>query len=110
MRLDAGFSMVCSELPEVVSTSGGGVFLVGRGVRTPASSCSMFCGSKKIEQGHQVVCKGERKRGGKDSAAGAHRVGRDSRKWRRRSSTPASDSSGLEALFERGGGGKERGE
>ena len=77
VRLDAGFSMVCSELPEVVSTRGGGVSLVGCGVRTSASSCSSFCDSKKSKK---VIRLCARERGGKDSAAGAHRVGRDSRK------------------------------
>ena len=77
MRLGSCFSMVCLELPGVVFSGGGWVSLVGHGVRTPASSCSSFCGSKKIEQGHQEVHKGDGKRGGRDSAAGAHCVGRD---------------------------------
>ena len=61
-RLDAGFSMVCSELPEVVSTRGGGVSLVGCGVRTSASSCSSFCGSNKKSNKVIRLCARERGR------------------------------------------------
>ena len=50
MRLGSCFSMVCLELPGVVFSGGGWVSLVGHGVRTPASSCSSFCGSKKLNK------------------------------------------------------------
>ena len=73
-------------LDGVLGAPGGGLYQRRWGVLgRPRSSDSgelvlIVLRLKKIEQGHQEVRKEERKRGGKDSAAGAHRVGRDSRK------------------------------